>query len=158
MIEEQALVKALQGDQAIIQIQRQSACQSCEVNGACGTGSLGRLLGFRPQSLILKNEQNLKVGDIVVIGLAEKHFLHAGFLMYVLPLISLFFFAVLSDYLFSSTQWANALASIIGLAVGLMVTTKLANKTLADRFQPKFVRREFPVASEVFKLDATKPV
>ena len=158
MIEEQALVIALQVEQAVIQIQRQNACQSCELSGGCGTGSLGRLLGVRQQSLLLQNDHQLKVGDIVIIGLPEKHFIYAGFLMYLLPLISLFIFAIISDYLFDATQWANVVAAFIGLALGLIFTAKLSNKTFASQLQPQFIRRELPIEVGAQKLNQIDPV
>ena len=78
MIEELAQVQKLNGDKAIIEIHRQNACQSCELSGGCGTGSLGRLLGYRKQSLIIQNDYNLKIGDRVVVGLPDKSYLSAG--------------------------------------------------------------------------------
>jgi len=158
MIEEHALIIALQGDQVVLQIQRQNSCQSCEVSGVCGTGSLGRLLGVRQQNILLQNDHKLSVGEKVIIGLPEKHLIYAGFLMYLLPLISLIFFAIISDYLFGATQWANVVASLAGLGLGLVFSSKLSNKTLAKQLQPHFIRREFSVEMGAIKRDQSDSV
>ncbi|MCK4710316.1 MAG: SoxR reducing system RseC family protein [Gammaproteobacteria bacterium] len=158
MIEEQALVIALQGDQVIIQIQRQNACQSCELSGGCGTGSLGRLLGYRQRDLLLQNDHNLVVGDKVVIGLPEKYFIYAGLLMYLFPLLCLFIFAVLSDFVFDATQWINVVSSLFGLVLGLLFSAKLANKTFASQLQPRYIRRELPIEMGSVKLNQADSV
>ena len=145
MIEEQALVTQLQGHLAIIEMQSQSACQSCELSGGCGTGSLGRLLGYRKKSLSIDNNHQLKVGDRVIIGLPEKYFLFAGFIMYLLPLVGLFVFAMISDFLFDATQWINVVASLFGLASSLMLTARLSKKTFASKMKPHFIRKEFSI-------------
>lgn len=152
MIEEQAQVIALKGGKAIIEIHDQSACQNCELSGGCGTGSLGKLLGYRKQSLSIINDQQLQVGQRVIIGLPEKYFLYAGFLMYLLPLLILFLFATVSDLVFQSTQWINAIAAISGLLAGLKLTSVLSHKVFADKLQPQLKRRQFSV--EFSRTDA----
>lgn len=161
MIEEKASVISLQGDQAIIQMQRQSGCQSCELSEGCGTGSLGRLLGYRQQNLSIHNDHKLDVGDNVIIGLPEKHFIAVGFLMYLLPLICLFAFAIFANFIFDATQWINAVASLLGLTSGLIITARLSNQTFAGKLQPQFIRQEFPVETGIVELshiDSVSPV
>ena len=145
MIEEQAQVIALSGDDAIIEMQSQTACQSCEMSGGCGTGSLGRLLGNRRQRLSISNDQHLKVGNLIVIGLPEKHFIYAGFLMYLLPLLSLFMFSIVANILFDATQWINVLAALMGLVSGLKLTSVFSNNIFAEKLRPRFIRQEFSI-------------
>ena len=141
MIEEQAIVKALKDDTAIIEVQRQNACHSCELNAGCGTGSLGRLLGFRRQRLSIKNPVNLKIGDRVVIGLPDRSYLSASFLIYLLPLIFLFVFAAISHVVFGGVEWLNVISGLGGLGAGLWLAGRLSNNRYADQLQPQFIRQ-----------------
>ena len=142
MIEEHARVLEIKDQQAIIQVQRQSACHSCSLEQGCGTGSLGRLLGRKELTFTLHNRHHLKPGDHIVIGLSEDAYLKAGFLIYLLPLITLFLFAAVADVLFS-LEWANVLAAVIGLVFGLWIAARLSGKRYLDEFQARFIRREF---------------
>ena len=142
MIEEHAIVREISDQQMVIEVQRQNACNSCSMEQGCGTGSIGRLLGKRPLTFTLQNQHQLKPGDHIVIGLTESAYLKAGFLVYLLPLINLFVFAVLADVLFNS-EIINVLAAILGLGVGLLFAIRGSVKTYAKEFQAKFIRREF---------------
>lgn len=145
MIEEQAVVKQLEDDKAIIEVVRQNACSSCALSNGCGTGSLGRLLGHRPQILSIQNDKNLKIGDKVVIGLPDKSYLSAGFLIYLLPLLTLFLFAGLTDLVFDSIEWLNALVSLAGLACGFLIASRLSNRSYAPDLQPRFIRWQLSI-------------
>ncbi len=142
MIEEKAVVVALLNGQAILEAKQKNACQSCELSGGCGTGSLGRLLGHKAQNLSIKNDHKLSVGDRIIIGMPEKFFIYAGFLMYLLPLGFLFIFSLVSNYLFMATEWINVLAALCGLASGLVLTVKLSRNSLSDKLQPRFIRHQ----------------
>lgn len=145
MIEEQALVIELQEENAIVEIQRQNACQSCELSGGCGTGSLGRLLGYKALVLSINNSHKLQVGDQIIIGMPEKYFHVAGFLIYLLPLAGLFLFGLVANYFFNATEWINILASLSGLVFGLLITSRVTKKNFAQKMKPRFIRQEFSV-------------
>jgi len=158
MIEEQALVKSLQGDQALIEVQRQNACQSCDLSEGCGTGSLGRLLGYKKLALSIPNRDKLQVGDLIVIGMPDKYFHIAGFLVYLLPLIGLFLFALIANYIFNGTEAVTVLSSLVGLAFGLFFSGRLAKHDLALKLKPQFIRQIYssqtvePDLSTQFKI------
>ena len=158
MIEEQALVKSLQGDQALIEVQRQNACQSCDLSEGCGTGSLGRLLGYKKLALSIPNRDKLQVGDLIVIGMPDKYFHIAGFLVYLLPLIGLFLFALIANYIFNGTEAVTVLSSLVGLAFGLFFSGRLAKHDLALKLKPQFIRQIYssqtvePGLSTQFKI------
>ena len=142
MIKEQALVVELLGEYAVIEIQRQSACQSCDLKAGCGTGSLGRLLGYKPLALSILNRHKLRIGDRIIIGMPEKYIHIAGLLMYLLPIGCLFLFALAANYFFNATEWINVLASLSGLVFGLLVISRLAKKDFAQKMKPQFIRQE----------------
>ncbi len=146
MIEERARVVELKGELALIEMQRQNACDSCELSGGCGTGSLGRLLGHRAQVYSIANDQNLQAGDLIVIGMPERSFLLASAMMYLLPLFSLFLFALAAQLFFHAGDGATALSALGGFGVGLFATIRLSASDYARRFQPHFLRRELEVS------------
>ncbi|MBT3204771.1 MAG: SoxR reducing system RseC family protein [Gammaproteobacteria bacterium] len=143
MIEEQALVIALRSDQALIEVQRQNACQSCDLSEGCGTGSLGRLLGYKKLALSIPNRHKLQVGDRIVIGMPDKYFHFAGFLVYLLPLLSLFLFGLVANYFFNGAESVIVLASLSGLVFGLMFSGRMAKNDFALKMKPQFIRQEF---------------
>ncbi|HHW66977.1 MAG: sigma-E factor negative regulatory protein RseC [Epulopiscium sp.] len=75
-------VIAIKDRYAIVSLTRNEACQKC---GACSHG-------HRSEEMILEADNlcNAKVGDQVGIDLAYSDFLKATFIMYGLPLITLF--------------------------------------------------------------------
>jgi sigma-E factor negative regulatory protein RseC len=146
MIEEHARVLQLRDKLAVIEIQRQNACQSCELSGGCGTGSLGRLLGQRAQIYTIPNEQNLKAGDDIVIGMPDRSFLLASLMMYVLPLLTMLLAALTAQLIFNASDGAVALIALTGLGLGLYATIRLSASDFARRFQPRFMRRELKVS------------
>ena len=146
MIEERARVVQLQGDRAVIEMQRQNGCDSCELSGGCGTGSLGRLLGHRAQVYTIPNEQNLKAGDHIVIGMPDRSFLLASMLMYILPLLTMLVAALFAQLLLGAGDGVVAATALGGLGLGLFATIRLSASEFARRFQPRFMRRELNIS------------
>ena len=146
MIEERARVLQLQGKLAVIEMQRQNACDSCELSGGCGTGSLGRLLGQRAQVYTIPNEQNLKAGDTIVIGMPDRSFLLASLMMYVLPLLTMLLAALVAQLIFNASDGTVAVVALAGLGLGLFTTIRLSASDFARRFQPRFMRRELNIS------------
>ena len=141
MIEEKARVTAIRDGFAVIEVVRTSGCQSCELKSGCGTGSLGRLLGFKPKPFTVKNELGLKPGDTVMLAVAERSFALAGFLVYLLPLLTLFLFAIVADVLLGTSDVFTVLAGLFGLATGLYFSGWFSRHTVAQNLQPKIVRQ-----------------
>lgn len=140
MIHEQARVTAVKGNKVIIQVQKQQGCQSCELSGGCGTSSLGRLLGYRASLLTVDNDQQLKIGDKVMVSLAEEKLVSAGLLVYLLPLITLFLFAGLAEVVFASVDGLNVVAALIGLFTGLKLSAWVARHFYSQQFKPVIKR------------------
>lgn len=141
MIKEQALVKKLQGDYVIVEVQRQSGCQGCNLNASCGMGSFGRLFGVKQKPISIHNDINLKTGDKVIIGIPEKGFVLSSFLIYLFPLFCLFLFSILADVLFNSQDILNGLAAIVGLVIGLLVSAVLSKHKLVKTIQPQLIQQ-----------------
>ncbi len=142
MIEEQAIVESIdkKGD-AILKVQRGSGCSSCQLKAGCGTGSLSRLMGDRVQRVTIQNSHGVKPGDKILIGLEDNLYLTANFLIYLLPIISLFLFAIISDFIYESTDWINAVFALLGVIVGLILAVAISRHFLKEQFQAKFIRQ-----------------
>lgn len=148
MIEEQAQVIAVEGDQLILQAQTQSACGSCEAKSGCGTSLLSKVVGRKFSRFQATNEINAKVGDTVVVGLSEDALLKGSLVMYLIPIISMLGFALITDSLLQNGVDAEsrdlnvALSAIVGLIAGAGIAkwyfSRQPNK---QQFSPVVLRK-----------------
>lgn len=89
MIEENARVIAVDGDQLTLLVDRQSACGQCATGSGCGASLLNAWLGRRPVTFSLPNEARARKGDWVVLGLEEREVQRGALLLYATPLAGL---------------------------------------------------------------------
>jgi len=139
MIEEQAIVSGLDGELAIIRMQRQSACSQCELNKGCGTGAIGRLLGHRSKPLAIRNDYDLKTGDRVLLGLPDRAFLKASLLIYGLPLVALIGSGLLAQWAFTGSELSVYILSTAGFIAGLWVSGWIAKNHYSQQFNPQIL-------------------
>jgi sigma-E factor negative regulatory protein RseC len=139
MIEEQAIVTSLNGDLAMIRMQRQSACSHCELSKGCGTGAIGRMLGHRSKPLAISNKFNLKVGDSVLLGLPDKAFLKASLLIYGLPLIALIGGGLLAQWAVAESELSVIIISTVGFITALYLSGIIAKKYFSQQFDPRIL-------------------
>ncbi len=139
MIEEQAIVSGLDGDLAIIRMQRQSACSHCELNKGCGTGAIGRLLGHRSKPLAIRNDYDLKAGDRVLLGLPDRAFLNASLLIYGLPLVALIGGGLLAQWAFTGSELSVLIFSTAGFIAGLWFSGQIAKNHYSQQFNPQIL-------------------
>ncbi len=146
MIEEQAQVIAIKEGQLVLQAQTQSSCGSCEASKGCGTSLLAKVVGRKFTRFQAENNIDAKVGDTVVVGIAEDALLKGSMVMYILPIFGMLFFAVLADY-YLSTNGAYrdlmvAAFAIAGLAAGA-ATSKwyFQRQSSSQLFSPVILRK-----------------
>jgi len=139
MIEEQAIVSGLEGDLAIIRMQRQSACSHCELNKGCGTGAIGRLLGHRSKPLAIRNDYDLKAGDRVLVGLPDRAFLNASLLIYGLPLVALIGGGLIAQWAFAGSELSVFIFSTAGFFAGLWFSGQIAKNHFSQQFNPRIL-------------------
>ena len=80
----------VQGEFAWIEGERTTTCGSCAVRKGCGTSAIATVLGQRRVRLRVLNRINARVGDHVVIGIAESGLLRGSLAVYAMPLFGLF--------------------------------------------------------------------
>ena len=146
MIEERAVILSLQSEPsqtqttATLEIERKTACGLCGQSRGCGNSIWGRLFGHQATAFKAQNRINAKVGDSVIVGINEKALLKSAILLYILPLVTLFFGAILASQLWQ-TDGSTMLGAAIGLVLGLLW---VKGHTMSNRYfnlqQPVILR------------------
>jgi len=139
MIEERAIVTGLDGDLAVIQMLRHSACNHCELNSGCGTGAIGRLLGHRSKPLTIRNKSNLRPGDRILLGMPDRAFLKASLLIYGLPLVGLIGGGLVAQWAFAGSEIHVFIFSVAGFIAGLSFSSLIAKNYFSQQFYPKIL-------------------
>jgi len=146
MIEEQAQVIEIKGDQLILQAQTQSACGSCVANKGCGTSLLSKVVGRKFTRFQAGNSINANVGDTVIVGLPEDALLKGSMVMYIIPILGMLVFALLADYFFAVAMQNRdlmiAVTAIMGLVSGSLISKwYFASHSSAHLFAPVVLRK-----------------
>ena len=146
MIEERARVIAVENDQLLLEAQTRSTCTGCAARQGCGTSVLSRWVGRRFTRFQAPNTVNARVGDEVVVGLAEEAMLHGSLLVYLMPLLAMIVAAVLADSLVAADAAARELLVLIwavaGFASMLFVSRLiLSSKRRRSRLTPVVLRK-----------------
>ena len=148
MIEEHGVVVEIKDKFAFVQTKRSSSCGQCAANKGCGTASLAGVLGQKETLVKVINQKNVKVGDRVVIGVAEDALLKSSLALYLIPLLSLFISAIGYESLVKLLEWPSyeiltALAGLLGLFTGLNWVKRVSVKMSEDmNYQPVIVKTE----------------
>ncbi|MBE9567423.1 MAG: SoxR reducing system RseC family protein [Proteobacteria bacterium] len=152
MIEEQAQVIAVEDGQLILQAQTQSACGSCSAKNGCGTSLLSKVVGRKFSRFQASNDINAKVGDTVVVGLSEDALLKGSLVMYLIPIISMLGFALITDFLLQggavgqgsaeSRDLSIALSAVFGLLAGAgLAKWYFSRQSNKQQFSPVVLRK-----------------
>ena len=127
MIEQTAVVLDSQGERALVEVQRASACGGCAERAGCGTGAVARYFGRRTARVRVGNPIGARSGDAVVVGYDERALLRAAVLLYLLPIAALAVGAVALAVLGGTEGWGVA-GAVAGLAAGLALSRHLAGR------------------------------
>ncbi len=146
MIEERARVIAVENDKLLLEAQTQSACGGCEARQGCGTSVLSKWVGRRFTRFQATNTVNARVGDEVVVGLAEEAMLKGSILVYLMPLLAMIVSAVLADSLIPFDAAARDVlvlfAAVAGFVLMLVVSRRfLSSRRNRSQLQPVVIRK-----------------
>ena len=144
MIEESVEVIAIEDDVLILQAQRKSSCQSCSVQKGCGTSVLSQWLGKKLSNFRVENTVDAQVGDYLIVGISESSILKGSLSVYFMPLMSLFLFALLADWLLPEVVYRDlwvGVAGILGLFAGLRLCKVLLSLQSAENLNPVILRK-----------------
>ena len=116
MASERGIVLELRDQRALIQTQRRSSCQSCQLENSCGQGLISKLGSEKSMEFWVDNSLDAQVGQTVTIDVPDEGLLYASVLMFLVPLIIMLASAGLA---FATTE--NELLSIVAGIIGLLV-------------------------------------
>lgn len=146
LIEGVARVVALEGGMAWLEPEQTTACGHCAGKAVCGvTPGSPRLVARR---FALANDHDLRVGERIIVGVAEQSVRRAALTAYGIPLLLMLASGVTAQKL-GGGDLAAALATLAGLAVGILVV-RLKSRTLSQRGEltPQYLRRAFGTDAE----------
>jgi sigma-E factor negative regulatory protein RseC len=155
MIEENATVLLVESGYAIVETQRKAACGSCSSADSCSTTVLSGLFKRRHNQLKVLNPIDAQPGQQVVIGLQEQALLKVSFLAYLLPLVGLFFSAMLAQHLSRDVvttlgELPGILGGLLGFVAGLILFRRISHSRSSNpNFQAVILR---PGMSQSVKL------
>ena len=152
MIEEQAIVVRTQGNQAIIEIERNKPCGLCGATKGCGISLWSRIFGNRHEAFSTENKLAVKVGDHIIIGVEEGVLLTGSLIAYAIPLLMLFIGAGLGSYISdvqSIQDMAASIGALLGLALGLaLVRVYTRTHRGSGRYHPVMLRRAEKISNQ----------
>ena len=138
--QEFAEVVSVDGGYAFLKTNNKNACGECSSKGACGSMKLFEPRKNEKYNIRVKNTLNLKIGDSVVLELSASKLIQGTFLIYLLPLFSLFLFAGMGKLL--AGEIASVFTGIGGLIIALFFVKKfVSHNTVSDQFVPKVTRK-----------------
>ncbi len=112
MIEARGKIAAIDGDYALVSIS-DTGCGRCHEAGGCGGNNLTQMLCTSPKTYRVLNPRQARVGDSVVVVVAEKSVFRGAVAAYGLPLLALLAGALIGLAL------AGEAGAIIGAVGGL---------------------------------------
>lgn len=150
MITENATVVEIEGDQTWIQTQRKSTCGQCSASKGCGTSVLAKVVGNKFSKMKAINKIDAQVGDEVVVGLTEKSILKGAFMAYLSPLLYLFLFSFVGQFISNILQYNNnefltIAFAIFGFYFGMRQLQRFSVLISKDEnYQPVILKKSNP--------------
>lgn len=121
MIEHRGIVQRIDGDRAVVAMET-GGCSSCGHGSSC---SIGKMAEGRPATLlVVPATPELKVGEMVRIGLPESRLTFSALLGYLFPAFAMLLGAGIGNE-FSGNDAATALGAICGF-VGALIVARIA--------------------------------
>ncbi|MDX8409683.1 MAG: SoxR reducing system RseC family protein [Mariprofundales bacterium] len=118
-------VIAIEGDDAVLQGVKKSACGSCAGRASCST--MGSWM-TRTLQLRAVNSLRAKVGELVEVEVPDRHLLIASALLYGLPLLAFFIGGLLLRALFVALGGFADGGFLLGAVAGLAAAWLLARQ------------------------------
>lgn len=157
MIEEDAIVIALDGENAIIEVARQSSCGQCAAAKGCGTSVFANWYGKRMNQMRVINPIHAELGEQVIVGMKEDALLKASLIVYMMPLLMMVVFAIVGRWLANEILQVAVsdallmLLAVFGLVLALMLVRRFQRRVQANPdYQPVILRRR-PLATSIVR-------
>ena len=126
---------------AVVEVDVSKACPRCAAGKGCGAGLFTGSSRKRRIEAIVGEHLSLAEGDSVEISLASENLLKAALIVYGTPLSGAIAAAGLA-YLLRFGDTAAALAAVVGLACGMLVSRwQLSHGECIESFVPTVEKR-----------------
>jgi sigma-E factor negative regulatory protein RseC len=135
MLETRAVVVQVEGQRAFVQASQSGGCGQCSGKG-CGTAKLSQLFCSQLRQFQVDNPINARVGDQVVVSVADGTVLRGIGLVYLLPLLLLAVGAALGNVAAPELDQRDGYAAagaFVGLACGFVLSKWLAVRLRRQR-------------------------
>ncbi|MEH6577613.1 MAG: SoxR reducing system RseC family protein [Amphritea sp.] len=127
MIEETGRVVEVNEEAVWVETIKQSACSTCSAQKGCGQSLLAKVGDGKRLRMRVDNPAYLAVDldDQVVLGVGERSFLTASLVVYLVPLIVMFLFALIAQQQALAEPMVILFAAV-GLCTGFMCSRYLS--------------------------------
>ncbi|MDO6486639.1 SoxR reducing system RseC family protein [Colwellia sp. 4_MG-2023] len=149
-MEELATVTEISHGNITVVSQIKSTCNSCSQVNNCANGQVAKAIPHKKLSFTLGkpkslNKQIIGVGDSVLLTVPEEDVLSSAWQVYLLPILGLFSFSALGQWLVQKAIIPHELIAIVIGSVGGYLGYRLAKKLQSDpikqkNLQPKILR------------------
>lgn len=148
MLEEKAVVIAVEGNRVELSTSIKSTCNGCEQQEGCGTGLLARYLAPKPENLTVQTDIPLSVGQKVVIAMAESALLKMAFISYIMPLLVMIFAVLGTQSMQQDTNEGIAiLVGMVSMAIYYIALKHWLAQRRSASWQPR-ITKALPVNIE----------
>ena len=113
MLEERAIVTAVNLDKVTVQSEVKSTCSSCQQNETCGSGIVAKAIPQKKLTVELVTPFDLTVGDVVTISIPEKDLLQTAWQVYLWPILGLVAFSALGQYLVTQLIFPHEIFAVV---------------------------------------------
>ncbi|VAW45853.1 hypothetical protein MNBD_GAMMA04-146 [hydrothermal vent metagenome] len=122
ILTEHGRVVSIEGEFAYVQVDAKGGCNGCASASSCGTSSLAEYFKGGTRGLIkVKNSVNAHKDDRVLLILDQSQLVKQAFMAYGMPLLGLFVFALLFQWIGASLfEWSSHLQNILAIIGGFM--------------------------------------
>ena len=122
MLETRATIIEIKADHAIVAANQVSGCEQCDGKG-CGSSKVAQMFCNKPRQFEVDNPIGAKLGDDVIISVADGAVLRGISLLYLMPIAFLVLGGGLASMFASSTQGSDVYVACgggIGLLLGFV--------------------------------------
>ena len=142
MVEGFAQVVAVEGNMVWLVPESGTSCGGCSSATACGSKGIGTVASrLEARRFQIANDDGLRVGERVVVGVRENAVLRASLTAYAIPLAILLIAGALAQWA-AGNDFVTMAAMLAGLVFGLWLARMIAGRLMArGELAPRFLRR-----------------
>jgi sigma-E factor negative regulatory protein RseC len=136
MMEEMAKVLESDGKGWVtVEVQVKNACNHCDNSESCGTSAVSKAFSPKVQRFSIPSDRQYQAGELLKLGLPESVLLKAAALVYLLPLLGLFFGVAVASFITSTFNLTSGDFVVIPFAIAGALLFWAKGKKMAKRME-----------------------